>query len=754
VTFQANELGYTREDRLYKLLPGFLRERDALDGGQSLRALCRVISEQLNVIEDDIERLLDNAFIETCEPWAVPYIAALVGFELAEAPAADELSPDRRDALVRAIAPRRLAANTIRHRRRKGTLAVLEDLAWDLAGWTARAMEQRAGVLRTAHTRYVVDSRSRLADLRDADAIDRLDGPFSSTARCFDSRLAAQTAPDGVSLFVWRNRIHRVDRAPARPLPPAACSDGDLYAFTFSQVGGEAPLYQRPIPARDPTGIATELEVPAPIRPLAFRLHVADYYGEGMSLAVWTRQPSAADKPGNDFKLIPLEYVVPADLGPKAPPIELEPGELAIDPARGLLLWRPPENLNRDQHDEPRLWVTYHRGAPADLGGGGYTIDPGEPPAIPLPEGEEPSMVVRALVRKVDDGDPDADPPDPAPLFRRIHDAVQDVGHRLDSAPEGAVGVVEILDDAVYHEDLHVRIKPGRSLIVRAGAGRRPIIWLHQHTEHRAHVEGHGGGRLSFEGIWFAPGRLAVRGDLDLLAFRHSTLVPEGLGGQAQGSVLELEEFRGALDARHCVLGSVVVRHERRDAAPPRLTFADSAIDGGPVSSSCEAIHGGGRHAVAYARVTFERCTVVGPVRIHALDHASDSIFTGSLIVARRRRGQLTFCHVPRGSQTPARYRCQPDLEIAAAQTTLAEDVDAAARRVAPPFLSSRFGDARYLVLPDDAPAAILRGAQDGSEMGVYHDLFFAPRATALAALADEYTPAGFFVDLIFIPGN
>ena len=774
MTYRPDDLGYTRDDRLYRLLTRFQREVDATAGGQALRALTRVMAEGLNQVEDDIERLLDNAFIETCEPWAVPYVAAIVGFEAtADASPEDGLSTAQREALIRALAPRRLAANTIRHRRRKGTLRVLEDLAWDLAGWNARATEQGSGVLRAAHVQHVADGRNRLADLRDAGVLDRLDGPFSATARLFDAQPNAGDAVDGVTLFVWRTRVHGLRRARARRLPDDLCSDSDTYAYTFSPIGEEAPLYQNPLPSRDPTGIATDLEVPAAIRPLPFRLHTADYYGEGLSIAVYRYDP--AGTAGGPYELIPVKSVVPADLGPGAAPVELDWGELAIDPVRGRMLWKPATPPASDE--ETQLWSAHYRGATDDVGGG-YPIDPGEPPAIALPAGEDPKLVVRAAVRRVEPAGPEG--PGPGVPHDRRDKQLDDVGKRLDAAPAGAVGVVEVGDDEVYHEEFHARVKPGRSLIVRARAGRLPVIWPREHPDHRPHVEGAAGGRLAFEGIWFARGRLAVRGAFDLLSFRHSTFVPGGTGERGHGPSIELDEFRGALDVRRCVLGPIVVRHERRGAAPPRMSFADSAIDGGAEPSACEVIHGGGRHAVAYARASFDRCTVVGTARVHALDHAEDSIFTGPLIVARRQRGRLEWCYVARGSQTPARVRCQPDMVIAAAraasQAEAAEAMalvvgagalgvaaemaargreaeDTAARGVEPRFLSTRFGDADYLVLADDAPPALLQGAEDGSEMGVHHDLFFAPRAAALAALADEYTPAGFSVEIVYVHG-
>src|SRR5262249_13761322 len=70
-------------DRLYDLIPSVLRMRDG-DEGYPVRALLRVISEQVTLVEADIGRLYDNWFIETCEDWVVPYIGALIGYQPVE----------------------------------------------------------------------------------------------------------------------------------------------------------------------------------------------------------------------------------------------------------------------------------------------------------------------------------------------------------------------------------------------------------------------------------------------------------------------------------------------------------------------------------------------------------------------------------------------------------------------------------------------------------------------------------------------
>ena len=126
-------------DRLYELLPTVHRMRDA-ERGYPLRALLRVINEQADVIEDDIARLYDNWFIETCEDWAVPYIGELIGYRpVHEAGAAQLAERSAVQRLGQVMVPRRDVADTVNFRRRKGTLALLELLANSVAGRPARA---------------------------------------------------------------------------------------------------------------------------------------------------------------------------------------------------------------------------------------------------------------------------------------------------------------------------------------------------------------------------------------------------------------------------------------------------------------------------------------------------------------------------------------------------------------------------------------------------------------------------------------
>jgi hypothetical protein len=70
---------------------------------------------------------------------------------------------------------------------------------------------------------------------------------------------------------------------------------------------------------------------------------------------------------------------------------------------------------------------------------------------------------------------------------------------------------------------------------------------------------------------------------------------------------------------------------------------------------------------------------------------------------------------------------------------------------VRPQFNSMRYGSPIYCQLALDCPEEITRGADDESEMGVFHDLFQPQRAINLRARLDEFTPAGMETGIIYV---
>jgi hypothetical protein len=154
------------------------------------------------------------------------------------------------------------------------------------------------------------------------------------------------------------------------------------------------------------------------------------------------------------------------------------------------------------------------------------------------------------------------------------------------------------------------------------------------------------------------------------------------------------------------------------------------------------------------------RSTVIGRVMVHAIELAENSIFLSRITVGRRQQGCMRFCYVRPKSRTPRRYHCQPDLAVQAADqqlkgTSASNDEIEAARererlRVRPRFNSIRYGTPVYCQLAEHCAPEILRGADDESEMGTFHDLFQPQRLANLRARLAEFTPAATDVGIIF----
>ena len=206
------------DDRLYRLLPYYYRTLDEKEHGLALRDLMGVMAEPFTVVENDIAQMYDDWFIETCADWAVPYLGDLAGWQPVESPVPAESSEA---ALLRWLAPRRDVANTLRHRRRKGTLPLLVELARDVAGWPALAVEAGFKEWLLARTAEVHRHRGAanapatgspaFADVHDPLALQWLGTPRDTFAHHPDvHRGAPGLNLSSVALHVWRLQAFRI----------------------------------------------------------------------------------------------------------------------------------------------------------------------------------------------------------------------------------------------------------------------------------------------------------------------------------------------------------------------------------------------------------------------------------------------------------------------------------------------------------------------------------------------------------------
>lgn len=195
---------------------------------------------------------------------------------------------------------------------------------------------------------------------------------------------------------------------------------------------------------------------------------------------------------------------------------------------------------------------------------------------------------------------------------------------------------------------------------------------------------------------------------------------------------------------------------------PIRICINDSILDAtGP---ELEAI-GTPDCTVGLAVLNILRSTVFGQVQVHAVELAENTIFNGRMTVARRQSGCMRFCYVPPDSRTPRRYQCQPDLVVGKiAEDMILEaqkndvepdktEIEAAqyreAVRVRPLFNSMRYGTPTNCQLAEACAEEIKQGADDRSEIGVFHHLYQPQRMANLRVRLDEYTVARMDVGII-----
>ncbi|MFY9719131.1 MAG: hypothetical protein WAK16_05740 [Candidatus Cybelea sp.] len=711
-------------DVLYNLIPVVYRLRDA-DQGYPLRALLRVIGEQVHVVERDISGLYENWFIETCQDWVVPYIGALVGYTpLSTGP---QSATARGLARERIVIPRRQVANTIRFRRRKGTLALLEDLALAVSGWPARAVEFYRLLAVTQNIDYLHMDRGRTADLRDGDALAAIGTAFAEIARNVDVRRMDSSHTPGTSnipevgLFVWRLNAYTVTSAPAYNYEEESPN-----CYLFGQLGNDLQLFVNPEAAgADPA-------LPLPISRLALESHEADessgattsgvpfYYGDGNSIMIWT---------GNPPEPVAAEQIVPTDLTDWL--YRPLPGQVALDPVLGRIVF-PVSQARRVP-----VWVSYAYGFSAGLGGGEYDRVLSQPPgAVVYEVGQNASLT-------------------------HINDAL---ARWKEDAPANAV--IEIVDSGVYAEPISIQLAKGQTLQLRAANRCRPVIRLldwQSSAGDDLSVSGDGPSWFVLDGIVVTGRGLQVGGTVSGVTIRHSTLVPGwGLACNCEPTrpaepSLDIVDSPLCITIEHSIVGAIQVDRDEVRNDPLRLRISDSIVDA--TSPSRVALGASGK-LCADVVLTLLRTTVFGQTQARAIELAEDSILLGNVHVCRRQTGCVRFCYVTPESQTPPRYECQPDLvENAVADLFTAGEITASQRdamvrserlRVEPEFDSVRYGTPTYCRLAAACAVEIVTGADDESEMGVFHDLYQPQRVANLRQNLDEYTPAGTDAGIIY----
>ena len=398
-----------------------------------LQSLLMLVEEQLAIVGEDLAQLYDNQFIETCADWVIPYIGELIGYQLVHGVAPAVASP------------RAEVAHTISFRRRKGTVLVLEQLARDVTGWGAHAVEFFRILADTQYMNHIRPCNDYTPNLRRWQVLAYMNTGFDATAHKVDVRRIAVGRGEyniqNIGIFLWSLNAYSLTLSPAVPVAAATTP-----CFRFNSLGRDAPLFNNPV--------SQGTEITAPAEPfnvanvLLRRVLCCDvqatqrgavpvYYGEQESLALYL----------NGRLVDPSQIEVCNLSGPDGSWInQPEAGGsylAAIDPELGRLALPPPPTGAAT----PQVQVTFHYGFNADMGGGEY------PRAASFSASPE-----QILLRVPED-------------YPTIHDA-------LNALPGD--GVVQISDSGCYTEvnGLAIKVKDNGHIELRAADGFRPTLIL------------------------------------------------------------------------------------------------------------------------------------------------------------------------------------------------------------------------------------------------------------------------------------
>jgi hypothetical protein len=236
---------------LYDAIPALYKLGDDVARRQvppnpELERFITVLSAPLAVARQSIEELYADLFVDSAADWVLPYLAQMVGLELAF-PVADDNRSDIRGA--------------VGWRRRKGTPGTLEDLGDTLTGqlvvvhegWKRVQMAQDLEVLRAERL---------VPAIRSPSIAERVDGPLGTLHRTLDPRrITARTGqfhPRHLTHWTHPTAMFPVERGHPARLDDALV-DPD-FRFAFHPLGHDMPLRCRRTGRRDP--LATDRTPP------------------------------------------------------------------------------------------------------------------------------------------------------------------------------------------------------------------------------------------------------------------------------------------------------------------------------------------------------------------------------------------------------------------------------------------------------------------------------------------------------------
>jgi hypothetical protein len=547
-------------EKLWALLPAVYRaeDTDAFDQNGPLRELVNRIGVQAAILRRSIDRMWEDQSIESCDDWIIPYIGDLLATNLV--------------ASLDARGQRLDVAKTIYYRRRKGTVALLEELAHDITGWEVRVVEFFRRLARTRHgfdpeiglpsaTTAPLDNRALQlaegligpltntciggwADLRKVYGALQAQSPFGvyddlRPASAFDEYFHTADFRRGrgrsgwyniprLGVFVWRlYSFPLIDQEPdtllAVPVQNAdpACTNH----YSFDPTGREAPLFAAAEGVVNRFGSKwvspDEWQLPTPISQALLNLDQDRQLDKNHDPAHRTTELYAVDGP--DVRMNSLG-VFRNNTGSLLS-FSNTGGDVSINPERGTL------TVNTAQPNDPaNLRVWYHYGFSSTIGAGAYSRRVRGQKPVPLP----------SPVNSVSGGG--NVPAPPATGTMTITDSLT-----YDSAADVGSAGAEIQNVTIW----------ANSDVSRGGGhSTRPLIRLSPAGTEWIFTGGDGA-RLQLEGLFLSGGDIVLKGKFDKVSLTCCTFDP---GNSGTSTV-----FRKSIDQRDLVASRLWIEAEIRE---------------------------------------------------------------------------------------------------------------------------------------------------------------------------------------------
>lgn len=718
-------------DKLWNLLPAIYRAEDSnlLSRNGPLRELVNRLGMQAAILRRSLDRLWADQSIETCDDWVIAYIGDLLATNLV--------------ASLDARGQRLDVAKTIYYRRRKGTLAILEEIATDITGWDARVIEFFRRLGRTRH--YfdpAIGLPSETNDLRGNRQLQQaqgLVGTLTQTAiggwanlknvhgaskahSAFDEFFYTADVRRGkgevgwhniprLGVFLWRLKSFGLDYT--TPVPIKNCPGH----YTFDPTGRVTEpndpltgLFARNTRAFGDRWLSpAEWQLPTPISQFLLE---ADLKTENQVLYA-TLNPNDNTKAitnslgiyrelGNTYTLIPAAIPSAATSSKPAPQVSLYPkhGRFKI--------------LNPQLGE--KIYVTYHYGFSSTVGAGPFD---------------------RRLIRVTK--------PSTSEPTHQISGGADALMTPLTTL--ATTGTLILTDSLTYTSisDVGSSGTPIQAIVIQAQNRVRPVLRPSAIAPNPTTWTFYGapGSHLTLTGLLINGIDIVLQGNFDSVTLQSCTLDPGQFDINNQTYLLAvddkvlspsrlwIEAQVNQLTVDHCITGTISTREAGNIF---ELSISDSII---------QAFHSEQTLDLSSGKVHLNRCTLLGSAKVHYLE-ASECIFNDVIEVQNPQQGCVRFSAWTTGSILPSPYESveiPPNYPLFTSQVFCHPGYAQLQQRADDAILSHTGGGI----------ASILEGAEDGSEMGAFASEKNSIKARSLRIKYEEYMPLGLTPIMIYV---